>query len=597
MSISYAAAIAASKNYQGNVVVQIGANYFAQRQPDSGLSISYPYSQSVGALTLNANSVDPRRVSTTVASFSFKLVDISGIISALVKGDSSTLVGQAVSIWLGRTGIGQDFSDYFALPITYILGLDHTDAGYTISSTELTNQIDKTIYNFNSALAVDILIGTTIWTMRDDLSTFPSSGIVKVDDEFASYSGIDLVNNRLTGVIRGVLNSTPDTHSAFTNCAFVEDVTDNPLSILLKLLISKGGGGTYDVLQSGCGLADTLIDVAGIEALRDSLFIGVSYNLTFYTIDSALTLIENDILMPNNLRFTYNSLNSKLTVAILDKAEFVDDDSMIDESTLTKFPEWNVDGSTITNYVTVEWDWSEALQVFQAQDTYTNDDSIAAYGQQNPLDFQFKGPKALLGGQALVDDFGTRFVGRLSVPSPTISVTTQIDKSLQNIGDKTYLTSSRVPAADGSLNFSSDLEVISRQINQTNGEAQFKLAYTSYTNIRSGFIAPSDSVVTVISQKSITVGLSRGSYYKVGWVMKLWDTVAQAYTADAANTIQSISGDTVTFTNNFTTTLGTRYKIRFADYNSTVATQKRYASIAPHGSNFDDGQPSYKVTF
>ena len=624
----YTDAIQQSKNYLGNVVVQIGSQYFATRLPDSGLSIAYPYDKCVAALSLNPSNIDPRRVTTTLASFSFKLVDINGVISQLVLGDSATLNGETVNIWVGRSNVGMDFSEYFQLPVTYVLQLDHSDNGYTITSTELTTEIDKIIFNFSSALAVDILAATTVWTMRDDISTFPTSGFLNVDQEFVSYTGVDLVNNRFTGVVRGELGTTPADHKAFATCVLVETVTDNPLNIIMQLLISKGGGGTYDVLQDGCAISDSLIDVAGIEALRDSLFVGVEFTLSIYNIPSALTYIETELLAPNNLRFTYSSVNSKLTLAVLDKAIFVPEDNVIDEDTITKYPQWNIDGSTITNIITVEWDWSEALQVYQQMSTFQDSASITTYGQQNPLDFQLKGPKAALNGAAFINDFGTRLLGRLSTPSPIITVTTQIDKSLQNLGDKAYLVSSKVPASDGSLNFSSDLEIISRSINQTNGQAQFKLAYTSYTNIRSAFIAPSDLITSIVSQKEINVALGRGSEYLVGWYMRLWDDVNKVYCADAPNEIvaielagvgllteggdnliteggddldqdQAATEDSIIFANAWTTTITypNNYRIRFAQYDDCVDSQKRYGFINHAGSNFDDGKPPYKVTY
>jgi hypothetical protein len=580
------------------VVVQIGANYFSIRQPDSGLSIASPYDKSVISLSLNPTQIDIRKVNTTISTFTFKLLDADGIISALVLGDAAPLIGQEVRIFIGRSNVAMAFSDYFELPRTFIKKCDHGDNAYSFSSAEQTDRMTKPIYTAKSALGADILISTTTITARDDLADFPTAGVMKIDDEFISYTGVNLGLKQFTGCVRGELNSVPAAHSINTDIFTVETITDNPLNIILKLLISGGGGGTYDTLQSGLGISNALVDVSGIEALRDELFLGVQYTLTLYSIDSALSLIETELLMPNNLRFSNSVTTSKLTLAILDKARYVEDDEIIDEDTITKFPKWAIDGAKVTNKIQIDWDYKEATKVYQKRDTYSDAASISAYGEQSPLVLKFKGIKSTLDGQALVDDFGGKLLARLALPTPEVSINTQIDKSLQALGDKAFLVSSKIPAADGTLNFSSLLEILSRSIDVTKGDVSFKLAFTSFTNIRSGFIAPSDTVVSVISQKKITVASGRGAQYKVGWVMKLWNSLSLVYESDAANTIESIVGDTITFTNNFATTLLTTHKIRFGIYDEVTESQKRFCFLSAAGANFTaDNKPTYKVTY
>ncbi len=626
MSVTYLDQIG-EKKYTANVVVKISDDlYFAIRQPDSGLSIASPYAGAVVSLILNPTTIDIQKVTTTISSFSFRLLDVAGTITALVLGDASNLIGQEVRIYLGRSNVGMDFADYFELPLTYIIKVDHVDNSYSFASSEQTQRMDKPIYSDVSALGVDILVGTTIWTMRDTITSFPATGFLKVDNEFVSYTGIDSVNNRFTGVVRGELNSVPAVHAANTDCMLVETLTDNPLNIILKLLCSGGGGGTYDVLQRGLAIDHTLIDIAGIEALRDELFLTNQYTLSFYSIASALKYLETELLMPNGLRFTY-SRSSQLTLAILDRARFVEEDDVIDEDTMTKYPNWSLDGAKVVNSITVQWDFNEATGLFQKLSTYTDAASVTLYGAQTPLAFLFSGPKASLDGQTLVDDFGNRLLARISTPTPQIQINTQIDKSLQNIGDKAYIVSSKIPAADGTLDFSSDLEIISRAINHTTGDVQFKLAFTSFTNIRSGFIAPTDLVNSFEDQRTINIVEGRGSYYLVGWFMRLWDDTLQAYCADAPNQItsvglagsdllteggddilledgghllqESVTEDTIVFADLWATTLiAGQHRIRFCDYDTAIASQKRYGFISDTGgTDFDDGKPSYKVTY
>ncbi len=522
-----------------------------------------------------------------------------------------------------------DFADYYQLPTTFVQKLDHSDNSYSFTTSEQTERMARPVFAFTSALGADIVPATTIWTMRDDLSLFPTSGFLKVDSEFVSYSGVDLVNNQLTGVVRGELTSIPAIHTVNTDCTFVQTITDNPLNIILKLLISGGGGGTYDTLSDGLAIDQNLIDIAGIESLRDDIFSGIEFTLAIFSVDSGLKFLEDELLFPNGLRFT-NSLDSKVTLALLDKAQFVEDDDIIDEDTITKYPKWTIDGTKVTNVLEIQWDYAEGIDTFQARNVYRDEASITTYGEQTSLKFNFKGIKASLDGQSLVDDFAQRLLARLSTPTPLITIQTQLDKSLQTIGDKAYLVSSKIPAPDGTLNFASDLEIISRSINQTTGDVTFSLAFTSYTTIRSGFIAPSDSITSIVDQARVNIARGRGAQYQVGWYMRLWDDVGKAYTADLPNKIIAISDDTnsallneddsyllnedgskmlleqasdddtITFEDAWGTTITSPndFKIRFCDYDDATDSQKRYAFISDQGNNFtSDDKPSYKVTY
>jgi hypothetical protein len=334
--------------------------------------------------------------------------------------------------------------------------------------------------------------------------------------------------------------------------------------------------------------------------------------------------------MPNNLRFT-NSASSQLSLAILDKAEFVAVDQVIDEDSITDYPEWDIDATKLLNQIQVDWNYDDGTGVFLSTNLYTDQNSIDTFGAFDILKFQFKGVKASLNGQALVDDFANRLLVRLSTPKPQITVNTHLDKSLQNVGDKAYLQTTKVPFQDGTLNYGADLEIISRSINQSNGKVTFILASTSFTALRSGYIAPSDLITGVTDQKTIGVAAGRSALYQLGWYMRLWDENAQAYTADPPNMIVELTlstgadhlltegGDTLTteggdeleleqssggsdgiiFQNDWTTTLSApnNYRIRFVPYDLAIAQQKRYAFASYQGNDFNDDGQTYAITY
>lgn len=602
--MSYITSLKTDKKYTGNVVIQFNGIYFAIRQPDSGLVIPSPYDKIVSDLALNPTSIDIRRVTTTIATYSFRMVDKDEIISQIIAGNAGSVNRQTVKIWLGRsnlTGIpanDMDFADYLAIPDTKIEQVTHTDNSYYFKTTQEIERINRPIYTQKTALAVDVLDGTTIFISRDSIDDFPAQGYLKVGDEFVSYFSKNDALKRFIGVVRGEFNSIPIEHKSNTEVFLVERVVDHPIDIILKILVSGGGGSAYDVLQSGLAIDQSLIDITAMEELRDTLLFGREYSLTLYDIDSALKYIEDEILQPNNLRFT-TSPAAKITVAALDKAVFVDDDDILTEDSITKFPSWVVDNKNVVNRIIINWDFDEGRNQFGQRTDRKDSTSIALYGEQKPLEYSFKGIQLASGGTALVEDYIQRILARLSVPNPEISVSTQVNRSLQKIGDLIAMESSKIPADDGTLNFAGDLETIQQGYNAKTGDVTMKLAFTSFTAIRSCYIAPSDNLQTITDQKTFSLPAGRGTFYKVGWVMRLWNNDGSGYTADLPNVIANITGDVITMTDDFVTALTgpNDFRFKFADYDEVGVSQQRYCFINSTGNNFDDGKQPYKVTY
>lgn len=626
---NYVNQVVTEKKFISNIVIKIGSLYFAMREPDSGLSIPEPYNKMVSGLTLNQAAIDIKRVNTTIASYTFKLIDKNNIISNLILGNGLNLVGQDVTIWLGRNRRNvsleaHDFSGYYQLPITKIKKIGHQDNSYVFTTNEDTARIAKPIFAATSAIAVDILSGTTTIQMRDAIDSFPSSGYVHVDNEIFSYTTKDNSLKTFSGVVRGEFGTTPSSHSANTDTNHSQVIIDNPLSIILRILTSGGGGGTYDNLSDGLGISQNLIDIAGIETIRDSLFSGIQVRLELTNIDSALKFIETELLQPFNLRIKYSD-SAKLSLVVLDKAVFGSFVDSINEDSITTYPKWDVDDTKIINKIKINWDYSEAEGKYLKYSEFSDSESITAYGLRSPLTFSFKGIRSSLGGQAILDEYARILFARFSTPVAEVEVKTHIDKSLKNIGDKVYVESSKIPSATGGLSFGSDMEITSRSINYQTNEASFKFSFTSFTNIRSGYISPSDQILYIESQKKIGILFGRYEQYRVGWYMRLWNSLSNSYESDPPNKIISIttgdnkilldsgfdfllddgsnlvydqnSRDLITFENNWTTTLTTNHRIRFANYDEVEDTQKRYCFISNNGGDFADGKPTYKVTY
>lgn len=585
-----------NKQYTGNVIIRFLSTYFSIRQPDSGLTVDTQYNGLVSGLQLSSIKIDPKIVQTPIANYTFKLLDKDNVITALVKDLGQDIFGENVEIWVGRTGVSMAFADYFKLPITKIKKIEHSENAYSFSSAEETDRIAKPIYDAKTRLSINILSGTTIITGLDDTTDFPSAGRIKIEDEFFDYTSKNDGTKTFSGITRAVNGSTAVAHDANVDMILAETITDNPLNIILKLLISGGGGGAYDVLDDGLGISNTLIDVSAIEDLRDDKFPDIEFELTFYDIEDALKYIEQQLLAPCGLRFSYGS-GSTLSLVQIDQPIFVDPVDRIDEDTITSYPKWMVDDNKIVNEIIINWDFNEGTQEFNQRDVYTDATSQSDYGRRTPLTFNFKGVQEDLEGQDFLDTFAQDLLYRLANPKVEIDFSGQIDKHLINPGEITILESSQVPRYDGTLGFDTEVEVLSRGIDHIKGQVNWKLGFTAFSTIRSGYIGPSDLVAVVNSQSSINMASGRTSRWDVGYKVRLWDDSTDSYEADAVNTVATISGDTMTFQNAWSTTLTTDHRIKFADYDQGVTDEQfRYCFISDDGNDFGDGERTYSIT-
>lgn len=583
-----------SKKYVGNVIIKILGEYFSIHTPDSGLTLNGKNKGIVSSLVINPTSIDPRRVTTTIASYSFKLLDKGLGISNLVKESGEDLIGQSVEIWLGRVNVGMDFADYYKLPVTRVKKISRQDNAYSFSSVEEADRMNRPIYDTTTRLNGSILSLTTVIGGKDAIDDFPASGYFKLDDEIIGYTSKNNTTKQFLGCTRGEFGTTPAAHDDNTSFYTCEQITDNPLNLVLRLLTSGGGGGSYDNLVDGLAIDQSLIDIAGIEDLRESAFSLTQFTLAFYNIENALQYIETELLAPLNVRFTY-SRESKLTLALLDKAKFVDSLDIIDNDTVVDFPKWEVTDDKVTNEIQIEWDYSEGTGKYLEKVIFEDATSIALYGRKSPLRFKFKGVKASLNGLTFLTTFANSLLARLSIPTPEISVKTQIDKSLLNIADKSLFESNLLPDANGNLNFASELEVVNRAINYQTGDVSLKLAFTSFTGIRSCYIAPSDTIQSITSQKVVTLGAGRGDLWEAGFQVRLWNNLTNSYEPDSVNEIESITGDQITFVNNWATVLTTDHRIKFADYDDCNKSQKRYCFIGDNSLDFADGGKRYSI--
>jgi hypothetical protein len=577
------------KKYIPNVIIRFASTYFSIRQPDSGLTVPASTNGLVAGLTLNPSSVDPYRPSVAISQNSFRIIDRNEAVTALFNGNLELFQGELCEIWLGRVGIGMDFADYLKLSDTYIAKVSRADGSYSFSTREAKDRLNTDVFSEQNKLGASILPATTAITLQSPPAN--TSGLVKINNEFISYTGVS--GNQITGCIRGEEGSVPSSHELGDDVFFCEVVSGNPIDLLLRLLISPAGGGPYSTLMDGANIDQNLIDIADFETIRDEYFVGQTYSFILYQIDNLKTFIEQEILSPAGIRLRSN-LNSKIGLGILNKPVINLDAPDLDDDQLTRRPVYSVDETKIVNHLNIQWGYNFSTEKFTKITTYNDAASVASFGDRKAVNLNFKG----VNSQALVDQIADEYFLRFAFPKPTIDTSTHLSGSAWGLLEKPTLYSNQIPTASGDLNFGDSVEVLSKAINYQTGDVRFQLSFTQFTGIRVCFIAPSDTILTFSNQKTVTVGAGRGTQYRVGWKMRLYDNTARDWTADPINTIAGISGDVITFENDWTTTLvNGGYKITFADYGDVTDQQKRFCFISDDGNTFSDGLPSYLISY
>lgn len=586
--MEYAGALP-EKKYVPNVIIRILGNYFSIRQPDSGLTVPSANTGLVSSLSLNPSTVDPFRPSVAINSNSFRLIDRGGVVTSLFNGNPELFQGELCEIWLGRVGVGMDFSEYLKVTDTYVTKVSRADGSYSFSTQEAKDRLNKDVYSEQNKLGASIIPATTTITLQSPPAN--TSGLIKINNEFISYSGVS--GNQITGCIRGEEGSTPSNHDLGDDVFFAEVVSGNPIDLLLKLLISPAGGGPYSVLQDGANLDQSLVDVAEFEALRDEYFLGQTYDFVLYQISNLKTFIEQEILSPAGIRLRAN-LNSKIGLGILNKPVINLDAPDLDDDQLTRRPVYSVDETKIVNHLNIQWGYDWPSEKFTKITTYNDAASVASFGDRKAINLNFKGVTT----QADVDEIAKNYFLRFAYPKPIIDTSAHMSASAWGLLEKPTLISDQIPTSAGDLNFIDSVEVLQKAINYQTGDVRFQLSCTQFTGLRVCFIAPSDTILTFSNQKTVTVGAGRGAQYRVGWKMRLYDNATRDWLADPINTIVGIAGDVITFENDWTTTLvNGAQKITFADYNSVTDQQKRFCFISDDGNNFTDGLPSYLISY
>jgi len=588
--------------FKNNLVVLIDGTYFGKYQPDSGLVIDAD-KLLVNSATINPTQIDLRRATTQINSTTVNIlngtVEDGPTFASFVGQDDNALIGKEIRLFFGRVNEGIPFSEYLEISKYIISDVSLSNNFYKIRAK---SQEDKALEPaFDQQGTLDSSINDVVASVDVNTETdiFPSTGIIKVGSEYMLYSGTSFSSEITTFTIsaRGYISSTAASHTAGAQVNYVQELNGNPIDLIVQLLVSSGGGGSYDVLADGAGIDNTLVDVAAFEAIRDEYFSSDVFTLYFSDADKLLVDIERELLVPNNVRIIKNSMDNLISIAILDQSDFSIDAGEIDDSmTLINTPKWKISKNGLQTVVKVQWNWIEGLQKYTRSKTFkAPQDILDIYGEIKGVGLKFKGVQTADNGDNIAADRANRYLSRFSTPRATIKLSSFSTAFSYNIGDKIRVTAKHLPQAGGSLGFGSVVELVNRSFNSATGVLKFGFRFTSYTNLRQGLISPSPFLDLAIDSQ-FTFEVPDGSCYKVGYVLKLWDYASNAYHTDPVNTVHSINGNFITMTNAWTTPLTSNEVLFFADYDEVDADQKsRYAFIVNDTDFFTDGSKGYEI--
>lgn len=599
------------KDFQLNLVLSLDGTFYSQYPVDSdttdiigtGSGIDADKVGIVDKVRINPIKVDIRNVRTTTQTASFSLLDKDAIITTQISLSDTSLMETEAILYVGFVAsdaeVAFDMQDYLIISRTRVKTARRRPNMWEFTAAEPTDLMNEDMFTTFDSLDGSITDSDTTITLND-ATNFPTTGRALIEDEVVVWSGKS--GNDLTGVTRGADSSTAAAHDDETQVDLVTRTSDtNPITLMLQLMISPGGGGSFDVLDDGLGIAESLVDTTSFTDIRDDTDNGLStrqVRFDLVQVGKGLKFIESEICLPTNTRL-FNK-DGKIALAVLDQANIGEISEEITEDSIVGTPGYQLSADRVANRIIVNTGFSLGAGKFTRSTEVEDTDSQTDFGRTTTLTFNFKGLQNDIGGENFADNFADRLLERVSTPRASISMTTHFDQIQKNIGDKVDVIHRYLPKEGGGLGSVDGVEILSKAVNFDTGQVKFDLQFTSYAGLRLGLIAPSPLPTAVTSQTVFTV--PDGDCYRAGDKLRLWNDTTSSYFTDPVNTVDSVSGNVITMVDAWTTTLNTTTtRIKIADYDQASDFQQgRYSFVGNNGSPtgfFDDGTKSYQIAF
>jgi len=363
------------------------------------------------------------------------------------------------------------------------------------------------------------------------------------------------------------------------------NIGGNPLTILLRILLSTGNGtnGIYDVYdaENGLGIDASLINVSHIEEMRDKWFAGVRFDFTIRERLAAKEFLETEIFKPCNIYPIIKGDGTfDITVYHPPTPMGAGNYQNFNHDTIIGLPKWNQNLSELINEVEFHIDYNSTGKVYDNEYFYTDSDSVANRGPgKKTLKIESQGITTAKSGIEFITRRKTRVFQRYASPPPTIVWNAFFSRHLSEVGDIVPVTHTKLPnfvtAGRGIIDHY--VEIINRQVDWKKGLCKFTGLYTGWTSDRYAATSPTGTVKSATTEK-ITLVAGHGSKFDANWKINVYN---RSMTSQANNrTIASRSSDVLTLTTNIATAPSSDYIVTFVDYDNASTDQKTYAFTA-----------------
>lgn len=547
--------------------------------------------------TLSKLSWNPPKLSldnpkVSIGTVSINLIDPTGALRDAIA--VAPLHKKLLTLKAGYTNI--DFADYLTLAHFNINEYASGDGiSYTIKGRDIMTEIQAPVLFKKTFLTVDMTdISTAV--VVSDTSGFPASGTLFIDDEKITYSAKGPV--AFTGLTRGV---EPDDHKEGADCFEFVTLEDNPVNIMLRMLVSEGGGSIYDDLDFGLGMDSTRFNIQSFEDVRDnSTLAGDIWKFEFVSdIDNLLKFLEKEIFQFSNTRLFIDQ-NGLISCSLFQEITLDQFAGKLQRTDTVGLPAGVSNSDRLVNQFPLKYDFNQETGKFQQERTFNDTDSQAVFGVIVGKTQSSKGIRQGLDGESRASDFAKKYFRRVAEPFNLIKkLKTTWNRQFFQAGDKVDFSHDQViDLLNGKIGVQNLMEIISTKFDFDKGEVTYEVNNAPFLNFRYGFISPSSPIVSAASTTVFTLktGEAVRGDWQVGWFVDLY-LISDGSSISAPHEITDITGDQITVGSAMSVTPSTIHGIRFANYDQVSSDQKFYGFVTDGELTFpSDGGDPYLIS-
>jgi hypothetical protein len=409
----------------------------------------------------NVQTVDPLQGHSSFGSFAVELLDLQGEIGKHM-GNPQRGLATALSGVGGEPEVVAN-GDVSGYPAKGTIEIDSERIRYTgldtvnNKFTGITRAVDGTSLAAHS-------IGTTIHNgeqIRPGQRCQIFAGYAPLNEtDYRSETKMEVVDSSLADDWVTFVVQIADIQRFLKKQVFTGatrdapvTLTGNPVTLALQILTSTGAGtnGAYDVLAAANGLAvpQALVDIAGLESLRDAEFAGQVYDFKLAGTEDGKTFIEREFWRTLNCVPSLKQ-DGKYSAKRLKPAP----DPGTVTFTLTEDDiiswRWRGGGRLIVNQADFRYDWNltDNPDSWGKRQLYTsgknNGGSYDRYGAKPAIVIESKGIKTASGGQTILDDRAAQLFKRFADPPPILELHCFYGKNNAELGDYVKITHSKI---------------------------------------------------------------------------------------------------------------------------------------------------------